>query len=76
MVGDTEIYRTRREVDDWRANDPIIRLEAELTKFGIFDEPTLERERASIRRRIDEAEEFALNSPQPSAATALADVYG
>ncbi len=76
MVGDTEIYRTAEEREEWRKRDPIARLEADLRTAGLVDTATLDAKRAQIVSRIDEAEVAAVAAPAPSLKTAYTDVYG
>ena len=68
-------YRTREEVDQWRARDPIKRLREKLLNARIADETELERIDAEIQAQIDEALEFAKASPYPDPKTATENVY-
>jgi acetoin:2,6-dichlorophenolindophenol oxidoreductase subunit alpha len=72
---DRNLYRTREEIDAWRANDPITRLATELEAHGLLDADALaaiEREAAAT---IDAALEFARESPAPDPAQLTRDVY-
>jgi len=62
-------YRTREEVESWRARDPSKRLSEHLPAEAA---EATERE---IKALVDEALEFAKASPYPSADTALDHVY-
>jgi TPP-dependent pyruvate/acetoin dehydrogenase alpha subunit len=74
-VGDAQQYRTTEEVDEWRAADPITRLELALTEAGWIDTTAIEAVWASARAEVEAAEQFAESSPDPEPATALHYVY-
>ena len=74
-VGDAEVYRDDAEVEQWKAADPITRLEAALTSAGWLDAAGVESVWAAARAETDAAEEFAATSPDPDPATALDYVY-
>lgn len=75
MAGDTEIYRNKDEVLQWHGKDPITRLVGELTDAGVLTEQDWADIQAEATRIVQEAEEFARNSPFPEPAEALQDVY-
>jgi TPP-dependent pyruvate/acetoin dehydrogenase alpha subunit len=66
---DARGYRTREEEADWAQRDPLIVLAERL------DADTVERLEAEVRAELDEAVEFARNSPLPNPADALEHVY-
>lgn len=72
---DAQRYRTREEVEDWRARDPIVQFQQRLIAEGVLSakaaEPLAERARAAI----DDAVRFAESSPEPDPATLLDGVY-
>ena len=68
-------YRTREEVEDWRARDPIKRLRAHVLLDALADVPTLDGIERQIRTSVDEALEWAKASPYPDPATILDHVY-
>lgn len=74
MADDTEIYRTREQVEEWRHRDPIARLRTELIATGAVDDTDVEDQRARIVAIMDAAEEFASRSPFPETATAFSQV--
>lgn len=76
MAGDTEIYRSREEVEQWRSKDPIAALGADLIESGVITEEELEAVQEEAKRIVEEAEQFARNSPYPDASTVMDDVYG
>jgi pyruvate dehydrogenase E1 component alpha subunit len=72
---DRNLYRTKDEIEAWRARDPIRRLEAELVEAGRFDAATLATIEADAAREIERALEFAKASPDPDPADLTRDVY-
>lgn len=73
-TGDPQVYRTREEVESWKAKCPIKRYRAALLTQG-FTEKELDDMEEAARKEADEAAEFALNSPEPDPAHVLGDVF-
>ena len=76
MVGDTEIYRTEAEREEWKLRDPIRRVEEALLAEGLGSADQLRALRVEIAAAIDAAEATALASPVAPASQAFAHVYG
>ncbi|MCY3951257.1 MAG: thiamine pyrophosphate-dependent dehydrogenase E1 component subunit alpha [bacterium] len=74
-VGDAEVYRDDAEVEQWKAADPITRLEEALAAAGWLDAAGVESVWAAARAETAAAEEFAAVSPDPAPETALRYVY-
>lgn len=73
---DAKKYRTRDEEKDWRDNrDPIKRFKEDLVEAGIATEDELETLKKAAKQEMDDAVEFAQNSPMPSLDELLTDVY-
>jgi TPP-dependent pyruvate/acetoin dehydrogenase alpha subunit len=66
--------RAPDEVAHWRGRDPIQLLGQRLVRSGAATEADLAATEADERRRIDEAVQFALDSPRPDPAEAYTDV--
>lgn len=64
-------YRTREEVESWKARCPIKLLREKLLGSGLATEASLNEIAHEVERWLADAVEFARQSPQPSAATAL-----
>jgi TPP-dependent pyruvate/acetoin dehydrogenase alpha subunit len=73
--GDPMIYRTKEEIDSYRANDPIARVEKKLIEREIVSEDQIEKIKADIQAEVDEAVAFAEASPQPAINSMFEDVY-
>jgi pyruvate dehydrogenase E1 component alpha subunit len=67
-------YRTREEVQQWKQKDPVKIARQRLRDAGV-DEATLQSADQEVERLIDEAVEFAENSPEPSADSVNEHVF-
>jgi pyruvate dehydrogenase E1 component alpha subunit len=72
---DRNLYRTKDEIEAWRAADPIARLSAEVLEAGLLTKRELDDIEAAAAREIDAALEFARSSPDPDPAQLTRDVY-
>ncbi len=68
-------YRSREEVDAWRAKSPINRFEAKLSELGI-KKKDIEKAAREGAEAVAKAEEFARRSPEPTMADLFAEVAG
>ncbi len=68
-------YRTRDEVEAWKARDPIQRLKDKLLSESLAAPGDLETIEAEVQAQVAEAAEFARNSPFPDPATATRHIY-
>ena len=71
--GDVKGYRSRDEEAEWTKRDPIIRLRERLS--STLDEGVLEGMDAQVEAELEDAIEFARQSPVPRAEDALTDAY-
>lgn len=74
-IGDAQPYRTKDEVASWRQRDSIERFRDFLIKEKIATREETEAIEEKVRQRIDEAVEFARESPEPDLASLEEDVY-
>jgi pyruvate dehydrogenase E1 component alpha subunit len=74
MLGDPEIYRTKEEVAQANAHEPILRLARRLRDLNHTD-ADLARLEADADAIIADALHFAESSPAPQPAEAFADVF-
>jgi len=72
---DRNLYRTKEEIEAWRARDPIARLRDALVEAGRLDAVEAEAIEASAAAEIEAAVEFARTSPDPDPAQLERDVY-
>jgi len=74
-AGEPQVYRDRSEVDAWREKDPIKRFQQHLAATGEAGLDELRAIDAEVSTQMSEAVKFALESPEPDAATAMDYIY-
>jgi len=67
-------YRTKEEIDGWKAKGPILRMRAYMQKNG-FTSAELDAIEKQTARDIEDAVKYAEDSPYPSIDTITDDVY-
>jgi len=72
--GDPMVYRTKAELEAWRSRDPLPAFRNRLLDNG-FAATEIEAIEADIQASLDQAVEFAADSPPPEPETALEGVY-
>lgn len=73
--GDPCVYKPTEEQEEWIAKDPIPRFEKYLVENEILTEEKLKEVQNKVESQIDEAVDFANNSPYPELESVLEDVY-
>jgi 2-oxoisovalerate dehydrogenase E1 component len=68
-------YRTQQEIDEWKARDPIFMHRKRLLSHDLASEQELTAIENDIQAMVEDAAEFAKNSPWPDPATAATNVY-
>jgi len=68
-------YRSQEETDEWLAQDPILRFQAVLKSYDLWDEAYETEVRERIQNQIAAAIKLAESIPQPSWETLFTDVY-
>ncbi len=56
---DTELYRSREEVDEWKKRDPIFVLSERMRAAGLLDERELAAMEESVAQEVDDAVTYA-----------------
>ncbi len=74
-MSDPQKYRTREEVEAYRARDPILLLEGRMEEAGLLSEKEKETLRAEAEAMAEEAAAFAEASPEPDPSELFTDVY-
>jgi pyruvate dehydrogenase E1 component alpha subunit len=74
-MADPEEYRSKEDVEEWRKRDPVNTFGARLVDEGLISDSDLEDFDARAMKRIDEAVEFADNSPFPELDSLYDDIY-
>lgn len=65
-VGDPIVYRTNEEVKEWKKRDPILNFRKTVLESDQLSENELNSIQKRARRELQEAVEFAKNSPLPN----------
>ena len=74
-TGDPQNYRTREELESIRNECPIQKLRGYVLNNAIFSEEELNEIEAESLNAIEEAAQFAMESPEPDPAKVLDDVF-
>jgi 2-oxoisovalerate dehydrogenase E1 component alpha subunit len=72
---DDRRYRTREEVEQWTAKDPLIRYRKWLEEHDVADKAKLDAIHEQAAREVDEATEEAEKAPAPEPESALDHVF-
>jgi TPP-dependent pyruvate/acetoin dehydrogenase alpha subunit len=73
--GEPDTYRPPEEVKAWIAREPIAPYRKSLIEQGVLSEAEAEQIEAGIITELDQAVEYARQSPLPEAESALADLW-
>ncbi len=74
-AADPEIYREKKEVEEWRTKDPIESFAAQCIDEGVLEASDVEEIRARAEETVMAAVEFADNSPEPPLDTLYDNLY-
>ncbi len=68
-------YRTKEELEEQKKKDPIRRLEKRLVADGLMGEDDIKQMGRDVLAEVEEAVQFAEESPDPGPETLYTDVY-
>jgi pyruvate dehydrogenase E1 component alpha subunit len=74
-MSDPQKYRTKEELESYKAKDPLEAVRAAIEKNGYADEKWFEEMDFRIKAEVDESVKFAEESPWPEASELYTDVY-
>ncbi len=74
-AADPEVYREKKEVEEWRTKDPIESFAARCVAEGVLEASDVEEIRARAEKTVMAAVEFADNSPEPPLDTLYDNLY-
>jgi len=74
-TGDPQTYRTRDEIEAWKARCPIKRWREKLLAGGLFTVEELDGIESAAKQAAEDAAAFALESPEPDPAHVDDDVF-
>lgn len=72
---DAQSYQSQEEVEKWREKDPILKLMNYLKENRVFTDKQIQKMEDEAKASIEQALEFAMESPEPELNTVLDDVY-
>jgi len=72
---DKAFYRTNEELAMWKSRDPIPTFTAYLEGLHVLTDAQEQEIESRVKSTIDDAVEFATNSPDPDPALAVTDLY-
>jgi 2-oxoisovalerate dehydrogenase E1 component len=72
---DDRKYRAKDEIERDRTRDPLLIMEAELVGERILSRSEIETIQNEIKKRVDDAADWAESRPVPDVSTALQNVY-
>ncbi len=68
-------YRPQEEIEEWKKRCPLVTFEKRFTASGMCTPAELEAIKAEVKREVEEAIAFALESPFPKPEEALEDMF-
>ncbi|NPA11124.1 MAG: pyruvate dehydrogenase [Epsilonproteobacteria bacterium] len=74
-MSDAGKYRSEEELEIYKSKDPIKNLKEKALNLGLIPNEWFEQCDEKVQKEIDEAVEFALNSPEPELEELTKDVY-
>jgi len=74
-MGDPERYRSKSEIDEWRARDPILLLAKKLTDADTATQAELDAVHQAVEVELVEIVKFAEESPEPDDAALCEHVF-
>lgn len=75
FVGDTQTYKTKEEVEGYKARDPITVFRKKVLEHGLVSKAELAQIDARTKDAVEEAVRYAEESPYPAPEDCLKDVY-
>lgn len=72
---DGNLYRTKEEIAQWKEKCPIKRLKERLLEEGVATQEELDAVDEQTTKQIDDAIQYAIDSPYPALETVYDDVY-
>ena len=73
--GDSQTYRTAKEIADCKKKDPIVRFRKELVSRGVMTKAEADKIHKEAVEEINQAVKFAEESPYPEAEEIYTDIY-
>jgi pyruvate dehydrogenase E1 component alpha subunit len=68
-------YRPTDEIEEWKKRCPLVSFENLYTANGMFTKAELDAIKVNVKREIDDAVQFAIDSPLPAPEEAMEDMF-
>jgi pyruvate dehydrogenase E1 component alpha subunit len=68
-------YRPADEIAAWKLRCPLLNFEGKFTANGMFTKSELDAVKVEVKRDLEEAVQFAIDSPLPAPEEALEDMF-
>lgn len=75
-MADPDLYRTKKEIEEWKKRDPIVLFESRLRDWGLLTDSDLAGMETEIGVELDDAVQFAEASAKEPVEDLLKDVQG
>lgn len=72
---DDRRYRTKEEVEEWSARDPLVAFARQLKEMGVLDDKREKELNDRVNEEVDEATDYAEKQPTPAPETAMRHVF-
>jgi 2-oxoisovalerate dehydrogenase E1 component alpha subunit len=72
---DDRAYRSRTEVEEMKANDPLLQFQERLLDQGLLEQGTIDQLEEKARSEVDRSVQVAANAPYPPIAVGSYPVY-
>ena len=72
---DKNLYRTKEEIEEWRAKDPIVQFENKVIERGVLNREEVDGIAAAVRDKIRVAIQEATQAPDSDPAELLSSVF-
>lgn len=74
-TGGQKFYRSEDEVKKWRQRDPLVQIIRDLKLKGYINDEQIEAIEAEVKAEVDDAIQFAENSPEPPLDSLYENVF-
>ena len=69
------VYRNKEEVEEWKRKDPIKRFRDKLFRMNVLNTEIEQSIKDETINSVNQAKDFAINSPEPMPESLLEDIY-
>lgn len=74
-MSDPQKYRSKEEVEEYKAKDPIALVLATIKEHGLATDADLDKIMTKVKGIVEESVKFAEESPEPAKEELYEDVY-